>query len=150
MNSLYEGEGMWDIQGDGLYDWFDYTIGAYDEQTGLQDLTFTLQPLPDGVDERLASVFLRVPGVKEQIFNIAQRRDGSVSAIKATANRVAVAGGNFIVKSGKATACEVYNAAGQKVAAAQINGSAVIPAANLAKGLYVVKFNDNAVVKVMK
>lgn len=150
MNSLYEGEGMWDIQGDGLYDWFDYTIGAYDEQTGLQDLTFTLQPLPDGVDERLATVFLRVPGVKEQIFNIAQRRDGSVSAIKATANRVAVAGGNFIVKSGKATACEVYNAAGQKVAAAQINGSAVIPAANLAKGLYVVKFNDNAVVKVMK
>ena len=70
--------------------------------------------------------------------------------MKNNSNRVAVVNGNFVVKSSKATAVEVYNVAGQKVAASKVNGTAFIPAANLAKGIYMVKFNDNTVVKVMK
>ena len=148
LNSYYVSD-AWEFSGEGLDDWF--TCEALtDEATSAQTLTVTLDPLPDGVDERVATIHVDCVGCKQITFYVAQRRDGSVSAIKANANRVAVAGGNFIVKSTKASACEVYNAAGQKVAAAQINGSAVIPAANLAKGIYVVKFNDNTVVKVMK
>ena len=148
LDSYYVSD-AWEFSGEGLDDWF--TCEALtDEATSAQTLTVTLDPLPDGVDERVATIHVDCVGCKQITFYVAQRRDGSVSAIKANANRVAVAGGNFIVKSTKASACEVYNAAGQKVAAAQINGSAVIPAANLAKGIYVVKFNDNTVVKVMK
>ena len=149
MNSLYSAD-AWELDGEGLDDWYTYTTGDYDPQTGLQPITFTLDALPDGVDERVAACNIKTFGVNQRTFYIAQRRQSGVAAMKNNANRVSVVNGNFVVKSNKATAVEVYNVAGQKVAASKVNGTAFIPAANLAKGIYMVKFNDNTVVKVMK
>ncbi|MGM9841920.1 MAG: T9SS type A sorting domain-containing protein [Candidatus Limisoma sp.] len=149
MNSLYSAD-AWELDGEGLDDWYTYTTGDYDPQTGLQTITFTLDALPDGVDERVAACNIKTFGVSQRTFYIAQRRQSGVASMKNNANRVSVVNGNFVVKSSKATAVEVYNVAGQKVAASKVNGTAFIPAANLAKGTYMVKFNDNTVVKVMK
>lgn len=149
MNSLYDGS-TWELEGDGLEEWYTYTLGEYDPQTGLQTITFTLDALPDGVDERVAACDIKTFGVSQRTFYVAQRRQSGVASMKNNSNRVAVVNGNFVVKSNKATAVEVYNVAGQKVASAKVNGSAIVPAANLAKGTYMVKFNDNTVVKVMK
>ena len=63
---------------------------------------------------------------------------------------MSVVDGNFVVESDNATSVAVYNLAGQKVAEAVFAGKATVPAADLAKGVYVVKFNDNTVVKVAK
>lgn len=149
MNSLYDGS-TWELEGDGLEEWYTYTLGEYDPQTGLQTITFTLDALPDGVDERVAACDIKTFGVSQRTFYVAQRRQSGVASMKNNSNRVAVVNGNFVVKSSKATAVEVYNVAGQKVASAKVNGTAIVPAANLAKGTYMVKFNDNTVVKVMK
>ena len=149
MNSLYDGS-TWELEGDGLDEWYTYTLGEFDPQTGLQTITFTLDALPDGVDERVAACNIKTFGVSQRTFYVAQRRQSGVASMKNNSNRVAVVNGNFVVKSNKATAVEVYNVAGQKVASAKVNGSAIVPAANLAKGTYMVKFNDNTVVKVMK
>ena len=149
MNSLYDGS-TWELEGDGLDEWYTYTLGEFDPQTGLQTITFTLDALPDGVDERVAACNIKTFGVSQRTFYVAQRRQSGVASMKNNSNRVAVVNGNFVVKSNKATAVEVYNVAGQKVASAKVNGTAIVPAANLAKGTYMVKFNDNTVVKVMK
>ena len=44
----------------------------------------------------------------------------------------------------------VYNAAGQLVANTTLGANGVIPAANLAKGMYILKFDNNKVARVLK
>ncbi|MGM9833766.1 MAG: T9SS type A sorting domain-containing protein [Candidatus Limisoma sp.] len=150
LDSFYDAAYL-QYEGEGLDDWFTVSAGEYDSATGLQPVEFTLDALPDGVDERLAVCNVSAPGLKTQTFYIAQRRQSGVAAMKNNSNRVSVVNGNFVVRANKATAVEVYNVAGQKVANAQVKGgNAFIPAADLAKGIYMVKFNDNTVVKVMK
>lgn len=149
VDSYYDAADL-EYEGEGLDDWYTVSAGEYDAATGLQPVEFTLDALPDGVDERLAVCNVSGPGLKAQTFYVAQRRQSGVASMKNNSNRVAVVNGNFVVKSSKATAVEVYNVAGQKVASAKVNGTAIVPAANLAKGTYMVKFNDNTVVKVMK
>ena len=149
VHSFYNAADL-EYEGEGLDDWYTVSAGEYDAATGLQPVEFTLDALPDGVDERLAVCNVSGPGLKAQTFYVAQRRQSGVASMKNNSNRVAVVNGNFVVKSSKATAVEVYNVAGQKVASAKVNGTAIVPAANLAKGTYMVKFNDNTVVKVMK
>ena len=79
-----------------------------------------------------------------------QQGQAGVEAVETSANRVSVVNGNFEVEAASATSVDVYNVAGQKVASAAIEGTTVVPAQDLAKGLYILKFNDNTAVKVMK
>lgn len=126
-----------------LNDWLSAQV---DSKTGA--LTFTAAALESGVREAKVSVFDLI-GVRQD-FYIAQRDAAGVEGVEAAANVVRVVDGNFVVSSASATAVEVFNVAGQKVADAEINGEAVVAAQNLANGLYIVKFNDNSVVKVVK
>ena len=73
-----------------------------------------------------------------------------VAGVEVSANKVNVVNGNFEVEAANATSVDVYNVAGQKVATAAIEGATTIPAQDLAKGMYILKFNDNTAVKVMK
>lgn len=128
-------------------DWLTISL-SYDAATGTT-FQITADPLPAGVTGRRADIsFTTVIGGRATF--IATQGDASVSSVAAAASKVAVVDGNFVVESDNATAVEVYNLAGQKVAETTFAGQATVPAADLAKGVYVVKFNDNTVVKVAK
>ena len=148
MNSLFSSD-YWTVEGDGLFDWVDYTIGDFDTSTGDTELTFSVQPLPEGVSGRKTAITISTYGAAPVTFGIFQG-DAGVSVVETSANRVNVVNGNFEVEAATATAVDVYNVAGQKVASAAIEGTTVVPAQDLAKGMYILKFNDNTAVKVMK
>lgn len=128
-------------------DWLEISV-SYDATKGTV-FNFKADPLPEGVSGRRADVsFTTVIGGRE-VF-VATQGDASVAGVEATNSKVSVVDGNFVVESDNATSVAVYNLAGQKVAEAAFAGKATVPAADLAKGVYVVKFNDNTVVKVAK
>ena len=54
------------------------------------------------------------------------------------------------MKGSNASMVDVYNLAGQKVASAAVDGETVVNAQDLAKGMYILKFNDNTAIKVVK
>ena len=128
-------------------DWLEISV-SYDATKGTV-FNFKAAPLPEGVSGRRADVsFTTVIGGRE-VF-VATQGEASVAGVEATNSKVSVVDGNFVVESDNATSVAVYNLAGQKVAEAAFAGKATVPAADLAKGVYVVKFNDNTVVKVAK
>ena len=130
-----------------LPDWLSFTIedGA---EVGTAELTVEAEALPADVAGRSATLTLYGNGA-EKVFTVRQGEAG-VEAVETSANRVSVVNGNFEVEAAGATSVDVYNVAGQKVASAAIEGTTVVPAQDLAKGLYILKFNDNTAVKVMK
>ncbi len=133
-----------------LNDWLSVVAMQSETEEGayMYSFDFSADELPADLTGRTANVVLS-DGVTSLTYKVVQGEAG-VSAVEGTGNKVAVVDGNFEVTAAKAGVVEVYNIAGQKVASAQVDGSAVVPAQNLAKGLYVVKFADNTVVKVMK
>ena len=137
-----------EFTGDGLGDWYDYSYTEATQQNPVSTLQITVDPLPSGVTGRSSILNVSLYGGNAQI-TITQGTAG-VDVVETGANRVSVVGGNFEVEAGNATSVDVYNVAGQKVASAAIEGTATIPAQDLAKGLYILRFNDNSVVKVMK
>ena len=113
-------------------------------------LTLTADPLPEGAATRTAKVtVVDLAGMEQDIW-VAQHDPAGVEDANAAFNFVKVVNGNFEISSASADAVEVFNVAGQKVADAQFEGQCVLDAQNLANGLYIVKFNDNTVVKIVK
>ncbi len=113
-------------------------------------LTLTAAPLPAGTATRTAKVTVMDLAGMEQDIWVAQHDPAGVADVNAAINLVKVVNGNFEITSASADAVEVFNVAGQMVAEAQFEGQCVLDAQNLANGLYIVKFNDNTVVKVVK
>ena len=121
---------------------------AGDGQTTLT-FTITAEALPEGETGRTAYVdFTTILG-GSAVVKVIQGDGGSVGAIKADAVKVSVVNGNFVVK-GVEGKVAVYNAAGQLVANTTLGANGVIPAANLAKGMYILKFDNNKVARVLK
>lgn len=132
-----------------LYDWIDEPETTYNENTGEMTLTLKVAELPSEVKDRHSFVKVSTLGSFTEIL-VTQGDGSSVEGIDAGTTTVRVEGNNFVVNSDSATVVEIYNIAGQKVAAAAVNGETVVPAGNLANGVYVVKFDNNKVVKVLK
>lgn len=128
-----------------LPDWIN--IGYNDKA----DEYFVIQvkALPSGVSGRSFDLELGTQYGGYDKIRI-QQGEAGVEAVETSANRVSVVDGNFEVEAAGATSVDVYNVAGQKVVSAAIEGTTVVPAQDLAKGLYILKFNDNTAVKVMK
>lgn len=143
INTLLSSD-YWTIEGDGLYDWVDYVI---DDENGT--LKFTATALPSGVSGRSTTITVSAYGASPINFTV-QQGEAGVEGVEVSANRVSVVNGNFEVEAASATSVDVYNVSGQKVASAAIEGTTVVPAQDLAKGMYILKFNDNTAVKVMK
>lgn len=148
MNSLYSSD-AWTIDGEGLYDWVNVTVGEYDTQTGKTELKFNVSELPQDVAGRSTNIVISTDGAAPVSFAITQGEAG-VNAVAANAVSVSVVNGNFVVKGSNASSVDVYNVAGQKVASAAVDGETVVNAENLAKGMYILKFNDNTAIKVVK
>lgn len=156
----YKASSAWTVEGDAVVgnsdnawiDWAaeDVLIEEAGQQyyTGETTLVLTADPLPAGVTGRSAEVTVSIPGASKTFY--VQQGEAGVEAVETSANRVSVVNGNFEVEAASATSVDVYNVAGQKVASAAIEGTTVVPAQDLAKGLYILKFNDNTAVKVMK
>lgn len=143
------GGGYFSVSGDGEGDWWSWELGDYDSSTGMQTISFTAAPLADGVHKNWSTAYLSTPGACEVIY-LVQDDGSSVDSVEAANTSAKVVNGNFEVESANATAVAVYNLAGQKVAETTFEGKATVAAADLAKGVYVLKFNNNVVVKLAK
>ena len=128
-----------------LPDWI--SVGYNDEAD--QYFVVEVDALPSGVSGRSFDLELGTQYGGYDKIRIQQGVAG-VAGVEVSANKVNVVNGNFEVEAASATSVDVYNVAGQKVASAAIEGTTVVPAQDLAKGLYILKFNDNTAVKVMK
>lgn len=149
VNSLFAPDN-WEVSDsqDALYNWVNYTP-FYDETTGEMTLTFDVSELPSDVKDRYTYVTVSIPGASAR-FLIAQGDGSSVEGVETSAVIVSVVDGNFVVKGSNASMVDVYNVAGQKVASAAVDGETVVNGQDLAKGMYILKFNDNTAIKVVK
>ena len=114
-------------------------------------LTLTAEALPSDVNGRSAVVRVNAAlgGVND--IKVVQGA-GGVSAVIAEEIGVAVDGENFVIKANaEVNSVNVYNLAGQLVKTAELSaGNNVVAAGDLAKGVYVLKFNNNHTVKAVK
>ena len=143
-----KGENLATATGEGLGDW--YTVSfANGLDTEPAKMTVTVNALPEGTDVRSSYFDVEVFGMMKR-FYVAQHSEAGVSDLAVSATKAFVNGGNIVVSSPKATSVVVYNVAGQKVAEQAFAGKATIKASDFAKGIYVLKFNDNTVLKLTK
>ncbi|MFR8949088.1 MAG: choice-of-anchor J domain-containing protein [Bacilli bacterium] len=143
-----KGENLATATGEGLGDW--YTVSfANGSDTEPAKMTVTVNALPEGTDVRSSYFDVEVFGMMKR-FYVAQHSEAGVSDLAVSATKAFVNGGNIVVSSPKATRVAVYNVAGQKVAEQAFAGKATIKASDFAKGIYVLKFNDNTVLKLTK
>ena len=143
-----KGENLATATGEGLGDW--YTVSfANGSGTEPAKMTVAVSALPEGTDVRSSYFDVEVFGMKKR-FYVAQHSEAGVSDLAVSATKAFVNGGNIVVSSPKATRVAVYNVAGQKVAEQVFAGKATIKASDFAKGIYVLKFNDNTVLKLTK
>lgn len=139
---------VYEFEGEGLDEWYTVEVGALDEQTFLTPLTVTVDPFT-GSGSRVSELVCSVPGSKFSIW-IAQHSADGVNDVNAAFVKASVVNGDFVLENVNATSVEIFNVAGQKVVEAAVSGETVVPASDLANGMYIVKFNDNTVVKVVK
>jgi|GEM_PF-405847 len=148
--SLYDltQQGFFSVTTD-IPEWLTIMFGNSNPQAGTLELVFEAQPLPAGQKGRTAEIsFTTYFGGLETV--VVTQGESSVDGVIVSGSKVTVEGGNFVVSSVDATAIEVYSLSGQKVAEAAFDGEAVVSGEGLANGVYIVKFNDNTVVKVVK
>ena len=133
---------------DGTVDWVDYTLENGEQSV---DLTLTVDALPAGVSGRKCTLIFTPTGSAPYKLTIGQGTVGVESAVVTSAAQVSVVGGNFVVNAPETiNAVTVYNVAGQAVATSEIAGNTTVDASSLAKGVYVLRFNDGSTVKVIK
>lgn len=152
IDSYYYSAGWTVVEEDNgtLPEWITYSA-TDNEEAVMSELTFNVDPLPSGTTGRQFDVTLSIPGTTK-VFHITQGTVG-VEGVKVSAVKVATVGGNFAVSyPATVNSVKIYNVAGQLVKTATFAeiGSTVIPAQDLAKGMYILKFNDNTTVKAMK
>lgn len=124
-------------------DWFTCSFDNDKEQ-----LTITASEMPQGTTSRSGKLTVDLFGITFELPVV--QGEASVEGVETSAVVVSVVDGNFVVKGSNASMVDVYNVAGQKVASAAVDGETVVNAENLAKGMYILKFNDNTAIKVVK
>ena len=136
---------------DDVPEWISISANDLEEEggyTGVTEVKFEVEALPAGVEGRACDVVLSYYGASATI-HITQGNTG-VEGVEVSAAKVSNVNGNFVVSCDNATEVSIYNAAGALVKTAAINGESVIDAQNLANGMYILKFNNNVIVKAVK
>lgn len=148
-----------DLDEDGVIDdaeWLSYDMNLpYVDESGESfyygDITFTADALPSGETSRTATVVLTTVGADPLELTVIQGATGISAVEAASAAKVAVVGGDFVVTAPEAiNAVTVYNVAGQAVAASEVAGTTTVSGQSLTKGVYILRFNDGSSVKVVK
>lgn len=101
---------------------------------------------------RTCNLKITYPGAGEVIIKVDQDGSTGVKAVNTVGLKVAVSDGNFVITHPTSiNAVKIYNVSGQLVAQSNLaEGTANVSAASLAHGVYMLRFNNNAVVKVVK
>ena len=154
--SSYVSSDDWSIEGEGLGEWVSVEKGAYNAETKEATLKVTVSPLASGEKGNYTKlkVVSTIDGLPTDVIaelTVAQGESAGVSAEVADggASKATVSGHNIVLSSAKATAATVYSVAGQRVADVQFSGAVAVDASAFAPGLYIVRFNDNTVAKVV-
>lgn len=128
------------------------SIGSDDEYSGLSHIKFNAQALPSDVKGRGAVLTFSYPGA-ELTFEATQGEYTGVNSVVAKIEGVqaTVKDGDFVINVTEGyNKVEIYNVAGQLVKAAELTqGTNVVDAKALAKGVYMLKFGTKTV-KVAK
>ena len=133
---------------DGETDWVDYSLQEGEQAV---ELTLNVEAMPSGVTGRKCTLIFTPTGSAPYKLTIGQGTVGVESAVVTSAAQVSVVGENFVVNAPETiNAVTVYNVAGQAVATSEIAGNTTVDASSLAKGVYVLRFNDGSTVKVIK
>ncbi|MDR1369033.1 MAG: T9SS type A sorting domain-containing protein [Dysgonamonadaceae bacterium] len=139
-------------------DWISLGTPVGNPTTGNVTLPVTVAALPAGISGRSANINMASFGC-DLILQVKQGDADwalgiSNSTLKPQAVAVARHGDDFVLSyPASATSVAVYNIAGQRVAEYELNvtGTYTLPAGNLAKGVYVLKFNGtNSAIKILK
>lgn len=132
------------IEGDGVGDWITYKIGAYNEETHQQLVTFTVADNPG--TERESTVEVAVPGSK-CIVTISQDAASGVAAVDA-ARKLAVENGAIVVSGACGEQLAIYNTLGILVLHTDITSeSDAVATGNLPAGIYVARLSSGASIK---
>lgn len=115
------------------------------------NFAITIDALPESTDYRETTLTLRQPG-DYQVFTITQGEETGVTIVRKDSGiKVSTEGESFIITAPAAVnSVRIFNAAGQLVKTAAINGTATVNVADLASGIYMLRFNNKAVVKAVK
>lgn len=144
-----------------LPEWVSYTLeDVYGEETAgrrkaetyqYTAFTVTIDALPEGTDYRETELTLRVPGDKID-FIITQGEYTGVNVVrKDNGIKVSTVGDNFVITApADVKYVRVFNGAGQLVKTAALNGTTNVNNADLANGIYILRFSNKAVVKAVK
>ena len=145
-----------DENGDEVASWVKTALGNVTVQGEkgpfqMPTLKLTAEALPSGITSRSAIVRVNAALGGTNDIKVVQGA-GGVDVVIAEEIGVAVDGENFVIKANaEVNAVNVYNLAGQLVKTAELSaGNNVVAADDLAKGVYVLKFNNNYTVKAVK
>ncbi|MDR1633067.1 MAG: T9SS type A sorting domain-containing protein [Dysgonamonadaceae bacterium] len=137
--------------------WITVSVDNADyEENGVLYYFLSTEPLPEGVTGRAGNVVLASYGTTDTIY-VKQGDAGwlSISAPQSAESAAAVRqGDNFLLTyPPSATSVSIYNVTGQQIGEYKLNqsGQQTLPAANWAKGIYILRFKgSDSAVKVLK
>ena len=136
------GPDTWAVTADGVTkaDWISCSALPKDGENDVYTATLTFDK-NDSTDPRETDVYVAQAGsrVKLHVF-----QKGNMSGLEEmVAEKVSISvEGDDIIVSGDCCLAEVFNAAGEKVASAQVNSRTVISTAHLGNGVYIVCAGD--------
>ncbi len=124
---------------------------ADDVIDGRGKITFSAANLPAGVDERATTVVIGTPGGYKEFYIVQSNGSGIASVASQLGVKATCVGGDFAVSApAGVSGVSVFTAAGQLVKTAAVSGNCVVPAQDLAHGIYLLRFTNGAAVKVVK
>lgn len=124
---------------------------ADDVIDGRGKITFSAANLPAGVDERATSVVIGTPAGYKEFYIVQSNGSGIANVASQLGVKATSVGGDFAVSApAGVSGVSVFTVAGQLVKTAAVSGNCVVPAQDLAHGIYLLRFTNGSTVKVVK
>ncbi len=139
------------IEGEGVGEWITYNLGAYDEETNTQLITFTIAE--NFEDARSSDVYVRIPG-SVKIVKVTQDKHpdyNGINGVYISGEYARVEGDKLIVNNPTGETINVYNTQGTLVySQTTTEKEIIIDMTDHSKGIYFVRFGNGKTIKVIK
>lgn len=141
VRAMYSPE-SWAVTDNGVTkaDWISHAAEAKAGETDVYTTKLTFAE-NTSVEPRDTDIYVAQAGSRVKLHVVQEGAPSGVSSVAAADVTIRVEGGDIVVTGAQGRA-EVYNAAGAMVASASVDGRTVIPAAHLAKGVYIVRAGE--------